>query len=51
MEKETAKLEYQTPRLERYGTLSELTESGRDNTGRDTVFFQRGKIVRSTPPG
>lgn len=49
MEKERdAKLEYTTPNLERFGTLSELTKSGRDKQGEDSFFFNRGKIVRHT---
>ena len=49
---ETPKLEYHAPRLERYGTLSELTQAGRTFPGDDFIVYKdppsRGSIG---PPG
>ena len=49
MAKETSKQEYHTPKLERYGTLSELTEAGGNDTKRDILTGGRGRF--STPEG
>ena len=45
MNKKTPKLEYHPPRLERYGTLSELTQVGKTTPGGD---FMGGSV---NPPG
>ena len=50
--KEAPKLEYHAPRLERYGTLSELTQAGRTFSGNDFVVYKdltSGSI--DVPPG
>ena len=38
--KEAPKLEYHAPRLERYGTLSELTQTGNTQPGTDFIYYQ-----------
>ena len=48
---EIQKLEYHAPRLERYGTLSELTQAGRTNPGTDFVFYKDGTQGSVHPPG
>ncbi len=40
---EAAKLDYATPHLVRYGTLSELTQSGLPVGSNDFVFGEHGK--------
>lgn len=49
--KETPKLEYHAPRLERYGTLSELTRAGRTFPGEDFIVFKDGQRGSVNPPG
>ncbi len=51
MDKEAPKLEYHTPRLERYGTLSELTKAGRTFAGDDFVVYKDGERGSVHPPG
>ena len=40
--KETPKLEYHAPRLERFGTLSELTQAGKTFPGDDFIVYKDG---------
>ena len=47
--KETQKLEYHAPRLERYGTLSELTQAGRTFEGDDFVIYKDGTSGTAGP--
>ena len=51
MDKETPKLEYHAPHLERYGTLSELTKAGRTVGGGDFVIYKDGETGSVHPPG
>lgn len=46
----TPKKKYQTPKLERYGTLSELTKAGASSSGEDFVFFRSGQPGSVHPP-
>ena len=49
--RETQKLEYHAPRLEQYGTLSELTQAGRTNPGDDFIIYKDGTQGSVHPPG
>ena len=54
--KKAPKLEYHAPRLERYGTLSELTQTGQPGTGDDFIFGSvhppgHDKVDPPGPPG
>ncbi len=52
--KEAPKLEYRTPHLERYGTLSELTRAGRTTSGDDFIIYKdetSGSVITPHPPG
>lgn len=40
---ETPKLEYRSPQLERYGTLSELTQTGVSHPGMDFQLYANGQ--------
>lgn len=48
--KETPKLEYHAPRLERYGTLSELTQTGSPGSADDFIFGSVGHSGAGSPP-
>lgn len=43
------KQEYQTPKLERYGTLSELTKAGQSGGGDDFVFARNASVQPPIP--
>ncbi len=48
--KEAPKLEYHPPRLERYGTLSELTQTGVSHPGMDFQLYasgQHGSVIHA----
>jgi hypothetical protein len=49
--KEAPRLEYHPPRLERYGTLSELTQAGRTHPGNDFVIYKDGFQGSAGPQG
>lgn len=49
-QEKTPKSEYQTPKLERYGTLSELTKAGASSGGEDFIFAQTGMPGSVNPP-
>lgn len=49
------KTEYRSPKLVRYGTLSELTQAGDSNPGDDFIVYDsgvRGSVITPNPrPG
>lgn len=49
------KQEYASPKLVRYGTLSELTQAGRTHFGGDFIIYDdeghRGSQLTPNPPG
>ena len=47
----TPKQEYTTPKLVRYGTLSELTQVGRTNPGTDFIVYKDGQQGSVNPGG
>lgn len=54
MEQEIERIKYEAPKLERLGTLTELTKAGRTNPGVDFKVYKdgiRGSAGRRQPPG
>ncbi len=49
--KEAPRPEYHPPRLERYGTLSELTQAGRTHPGNDLIIYKDGFQGSAGPVG
>ena len=47
---ETPKLEYHAPHLERYGTLSELTQTGSPGSADDFIFGSVDHSGAGSPP-
>lgn len=53
MEQEIERIKYEAPKLERLGTLTELTKAGRTNPGNDFIVYKdgnRGSAGPVTPP-
>ncbi len=50
MEKKIERIPYEAPRIERLGTLTELTKAGQTQPGRDAVFAGSVNIPRPRRP-
>ncbi|MEX1133345.1 MAG: lasso RiPP family leader peptide-containing protein [Acidimicrobiia bacterium] len=50
MEQEIERIQYAAPKLERLGTLTELTKVGRSNPGNDFIVYKDGTRGSVNPP-